>query len=320
MDPNKWMINYPKSTSGVTSPNTTSLDPRLGRLGSLDIFPVETLQDIYRSLDLQSLENLRFVSSKSKAVVECLHEYQLIRRYVPEVLHALISTNCASSYFWFDLFFALCHDRCVICEDEYGPYIFLPTAERCCNRCLYMAQPLEIIPLTTVVEYISEEEIRESMVVATTLPGYYMGDYTFSQSIQIVRWEAAFGLCLEINSNAANLMFEEHERSRPQYELRYDHVPSLIGVDHPRESTSGMAAMQFPYLNVQTGRIESGTWCRGCEHDFLNVLSDPWRLGWPNPYRLRHIREKAFSKAEFLLHFEGCVRAKRLLGSREGGS
>jgi hypothetical protein len=167
-----------------------------------------------------------------------------------------------------------------------------------------------------VVKYISEEEIRESMVVVTTLPGFYMGDDTFSESIQIVRWEAAFDLCLEIDSNAANLMFEEHERSRPQYELRYDHVPGLLGVDYPRESTSGMVAMPFPYLNVQTGRIESGTWCRGCEHDFLNALSDPWRLGWPNPYRLRNIREMAFSEAEFLLHFEGCLSAKRLLESK----
>jgi hypothetical protein len=124
-------------------------------------------------------------------------------------------------------------------------------------------------------EYISKEETQESIVVITTLPGCYIGDNTFSELIEIMGWEAALGLCKEADRNAQILMLEEYERRRPQEQLSFDHVPKLIGVDHPRDPTPGIAAMPFPYLNLKTGRAESGIWCRGCEHDFLNVLSHP---------------------------------------------
>jgi hypothetical protein len=309
-DPRKWMINCPKSTFGVTSPDISSIG--LSSLGSLETFPVETLQDIYRSLDLQSLAKLRLVSSKSKAVVESLIEYQKIKGYIPDILHTMVTTKCASYFSAVGLCSALCADWCVICEVQYGLYIFLPTAQRCCNHCLYMSAHFEIILLATAMKYISEEEIRQNMCVFTTLPGFYMGDDTFSESTQIVRWEVAMELCLEINGNTekTRLMYEEHSRFS-QAELSFDHIPRLMGVDHPRDPTPGMVAMSFAHFNLKTGMIESGTWCRGCEHDFLNFVLP--RGGWPNPYRFRNKRERAFSEAEFLLHFEGCLSVKRLL-------
>jgi hypothetical protein len=178
-----------------------------------------------------------------------------------------------------------------------------------------MSANFEIISLATAMKYISEEGIRQNMCIFTTVPGFYIGDDTFSESTQIVRWEAAMEPCLEINCNTekTRLMYAEHSRFS-QVGLSFDHIPRLIGVDHPRGPTPGMAAMQFAYLNLKTGRIESGTWCRGCEHDFLNLVLP--QGGLPNPYRFRNKPERAFSEAEFLLHFEGCLSAKRLLESK----
>jgi hypothetical protein len=147
---------------------------------------------------------------------------------------------------------------------------------------------------------------------------FYIGDDTFSESTRIVRWEAAMELCLEINCNTekTRLMYEEHSRFS-QVGLSFDRIHRLIGVDHPRDPAPGMAAMPFAYLNLKTGRIESGIWCRGCEHDFLNLVLP--QGGWPNPYRFRNKRERAFSEAEFA-SFRGLSKCGKAFRVEERGS
>jgi hypothetical protein len=82
----------------------------------------------------------------------------------------------------------------------------------------------------------------------------------------------------------------------------------------------GMAAIEFPYLNITTGQLERGTYCEGCQLDYRDVdneglenvgglqpVDDAFHARW---LALRRGCERAFSEAGFDSHFEECIRGK----------
>jgi hypothetical protein len=75
-----------------------------------------------------------------------------------------------------------------------------------------------------------------------------------------------------------------------------------------------MGSTAIPALDGRTGEVTEAFWCKGCEHQYLRQeVRITQRNDWEYYREWESKRMKAFSKVEFLAHFEECKSAKRLL-------
>ena len=102
-------------------------------LGALEQ-PVEILQNIISQLSLRDLRNLKAVNSRARSMVVSSFQYRNVITYGSEAISALYKTELGSMFPLACIYDVLMQDRCVAC-DRFGGYVFLPTLQRCCERC-----------------------------------------------------------------------------------------------------------------------------------------------------------------------------------------
>ncbi|OOF92495.1 hypothetical protein ASPCADRAFT_55460 [Aspergillus carbonarius ITEM 5010] len=256
------------------------------RLGNLQILPFEIIYEICFLLDIQSLLNLRHVNRRAHQIVRRTRGYEAVITHALEALFVILRTKVASWYTLSDLFKVLCIRDCQFCG-SFGGFIFLLSFTRCCFSCIREDSLPSVIPLSVVKKRLkSSLGCLESLVpMLRSLPGTYSMD-------EIVRKKRTQIMPAEFISRLSLREANEGARVRQSTEtalLRY------------------MVTTALPYLDVESGGIQNGICCSGCQIALERALGSS-RVQ-PNACALR---DKVYSYKGFMEHFRQCREAQNL--------
>ncbi len=120
---------------------TTESIASVSSIGNLEILPIEIIHSIFNILDLQTLTHCRAISWRARCLVDSIPPYKTIVQHAPNALRALLSTNMAVCFTAQDIFKALCMQDCFICG-QFGPFLDLFSAQRCCVTCIAYSDAL----------------------------------------------------------------------------------------------------------------------------------------------------------------------------------
>ncbi|KAF5674110.1 hypothetical protein FCIRC_7879 [Fusarium circinatum] len=106
--------------------------PNLGILARL---PQGILEGIVSQLDIDSFRRFRQVSRRARYLSTAITTYRRVLRHAPDALNELRRTDLSGYVSYSDIYSALTTTKCAFCG-LFGDFLFLPTAKRCCFKCL----------------------------------------------------------------------------------------------------------------------------------------------------------------------------------------
>ena len=280
------------------------------RSSLLERLSPEIIYMVFNNLDFQSLEVLRRLSSRTREVVDSFPAHQDMTARAPDVLRALSHIGIISHFTAARLSGALYADRCVVCND-FGPYLFLLTLSRCCLNCLDNDLRLRVttIPGAMTCYGLTRKALRSLLTVQ--LQGLSQRDERKSEHFVSADDARALGIATHGSAEAMDHFSRaEVEKKMIEYESgRRETKPRSLALrsHDPRDRRQYYVSTAFPHFDPGSKRVELGIWCKGCKNR---------RLGYGNvdkPERrkkLQKAKDKAFSEAEFLKHYEECEFAK----------
>jgi hypothetical protein len=267
-------------------------------LGELDRLPLELINEICLHLDIRSILYLRQTNVRARHVVNALHEYQIITTHALNPFCALLRTGLAPRVTLSDFYRLLCTQICSFCNEQYGDLAYLPLWVRCCSPCLRRRDPrLCIATLVTVnrVLHLTKQSLAQ-LPALTPLPGTYtMDERPVSSRMTIVPMQSALAAFRKENAGI-----------EPEQDM-------IDGLD-TRPALIFMACCALPSYNLQTKRIENGISCAGCQLGSVNGMSSEAGVGDCVA------RDKVYSRADFLRHFEWCEQAQALWLESQNGT
>ncbi|KAH9895546.1 F-box domain-containing protein [Xylariomycetidae sp. FL2044] len=309
---------------------------RVSSLGALDHLPPELLSILLGMLDSRSIACFARVSTRGNALVQSHRAYRDLVSVAPRVLVALGRVRLIGLHSVAELHAGLRMERCAYCA-EYGAFLFLPTCERCCWECLRRVPSLRMISPKEAKRYfgLSDRHLRQ-LPTLYVIPGTYgiSADAAPGQC-RLVSVKAARALGLAVHGSVEKLaeaMARRVKSTRLLVTGRYlqaepagpEGQDSLMLPDQgnvPNDSFFGMASIPFPSLS-NSGTIEEGLWCRGCQdvlrqYNSLRSRQDVLAaIVPPNLCSLRvlvGLERRARSKESFLDHVRHCYGAKQLV-------
>lgn len=309
---------------------------RVSSVGMLDCLPWEIMSNILGKLDSQSLAFFASVSVQSNMLARSYEPFQELAQH-SRMLGALHRMDLVRRYSVAQLNAVLRTENCVSCG-EYGPFLFLPTCERCCWDCRRSNPLLRAISPKQAKKYFDL-----SMQHLQQLPFFYGQLGTYGPSAgpparrgRLVTVQAAKALGLAVHGSAEKLAQATAKRckssARHSLQSRYLQTePSVFqGQDPPFLSIEGdgpldrffhMVSLPFPYLS-RSGKMETGSWCRGCDlilswytprllppdvlADLVPSNSEPRRV-------LLGLVSRARSKESQFKHIKRCYGARQIL-------
>ncbi|KAF3482574.1 uncharacterized protein GIQ15_05333 [Arthroderma uncinatum] len=325
---------------------TLARHPGPSSLGRLDPLSLEILHEILYLLDIKSLSRLSRVSHRGRATVESLPIYRTLMKCVPDTLKALGQTRLLRFYTANQLRAVLRTKDCVICG-KFGPFVFLPTAERCCYYCQLYHKRFRMIsiPRAQTIHNLERRELNR-LNVLNTIPGVYKTQVVKKwRRLRLVTYDAASKL-------AKAKVAEERARNKSSAPIPGTNITTFgapagatnDGLDSenlmlaccmmpwPDSDDSdlspqnnefgGMSSIQFPYLRPDNV-LEHGHLCKGCEWVYSHYESKDlpdsvlYDLELGSEYQVSHaLQEKSLRvmvKSEFLTHVAECYGAQKLL-------
>jgi hypothetical protein len=291
-------------------------------LGALDRLPLELLQDIFDLLDLQSLSRVSRVSFRGKAVVEARTAYKDLISTAGHVFQALTRTRTIGMHSAAILHAALRSDRCVSCG-QYGAFLFLLTAERCCLACMWSNSCFWTIDRSKVERTCGFNDAQQKCLA-------WINIYTINRSGLIPARCARPTTVHAVWALGSRIRSEEGEMLR-KVDLRYQKTKRMS--ENPRDFGNIFSSREdrleldhwfprfgaIPFPSLVEGRVERGLWCLGCAVRCRRQISLPAHVQigvstnmayWID---MREIEERAGSEAEFLEHFKQCEWALELM-------
>lgn len=312
-------------------------------LGSLDILPTEILHFVLNLLDFQSLSRFSRVCHRGKAIIESLPAYRNLTKHASAALIALSQTKLITFHSAALIHAALRSQNCTSCQN-FAPFLFLLTCERCCYQCLCRDLSLRAITLQMARSCfgLSSKNLRQipSML---SIPGTYSVQHTVTRQrrIRLVSLKQAKELGIFVHGSKEAIMnFVNIQNAGKLSYLQLHVFRWLKDMDsesesyHSYKSTSyanttndrfcGMASIGFPSL-LQNGAIETGLWCFGCRRNFeewylTRKVNSITELLIPDsrPYEtLQRLERQARSKSGFIEHVRDCKRAMNLYRTLE---
>jgi len=286
--------------------------PNVGILARLARLPQDILEDILLQLDIDSFRRFRQVSRKARYLATALIFYQRVLRHAPDALNALRRTDLSSFVSYSDIYTALTTTRCAFCG-QFGDFMFLPTAKRCCFECLHTS------PETALV---NEARIRTRL-----------------------QWRGLYANHADAIANALESpdtrTFKTHnwddvqKMSKTRGILAKDLLAAYIKVDSTMEESGQSlldpgwlhyrlaASIIFPCLDIRTGRLKTGVSCTGCHRNIWKQRDS--RLAFlarasmsSNP--CFHARDRSYSEDEAALHFSQCPESQRVWRTSRRGA
>ena len=293
-------------------------------IGDLEVFPHEILEFILKNLNFRTLGEVRLVNKKGKCVVDNLREYKHMMDYAPGVIHALTLTRTAPFFSADHLSMLLFDERCRTCDD-FGPYMFLPLAWRCCYFCLYTDPRYRIISLSAATcEFgLQKWHIYGRYPILETIYGEYNeyhgringdGDEYYGIRSRGNPFSGGPGVEIVSAQQMRVLVYGISEMEKRPWVSLHGQIANgpgpTSGITRGELPLRGMAAIPFPYLNPKTRVLEHGTLCEGCAT--LRVLVPlTTQAQWYHSAKMKR-RERSFSEAGFLAHIEECPRMESI--------
>ncbi|OBT65401.1 hypothetical protein VE03_06036 [Pseudogymnoascus sp. 23342-1-I1] len=292
------VISFPDSehqdirTSISTSfprPSSTSLEP-IGQL------PQELLNNIFLSLDIQSLINCRQVNLRLREAIDFLPEYQAVSTHGLDALCALLRTRLAHNVSLVDFYEALCTKKCSFCY-RFAGYMSLPTWRRCCFICLKLRDTeFQMLTLDGLQKQFGLSEAEVSKFTSfVTLPGVY----TTTHAVERERLTIA---------PVEQAMRAYQENQKALQETARSWFPK-----YPKFAF--MATCVLPYYDKQNRTADYGICCAGEQRAIDN--SNQRGMALKFAYMARDI---VYPRDEFLEHFKECREGQQLWESSKEGT
>lgn len=308
-------------------------------IGPLDTFPLEILHLILNSLDFQSLSRFSRTCHQGKTVVESLPTYRVVIQHASKALIALSRTNLITFHSAASIHTALLSDKCVSCQ-EYGPFLFLPTCERCCYQCLTKDRFLRVITLQSAAYCFGlSPKVLSRLPSMLSIPRAHLEGrrLTCWKRERLVSVKQAWQLGIFVHGSEEGMekaVASKKARKavdRQTLLVRWlatstpgsgsQHQPTwLSDLTILGDSFHGMTSVKFPSLRPNAA-VENGLWCFGCRTSLGNYYrtgnldsSTQLLVSDSDPLTVLSARERrARSKSEFLEHIKECPGASDLL-------
>ncbi|KAI8409172.1 hypothetical protein FOFC_09004 [Fusarium oxysporum] len=245
------------------------------KLAALDVLPNELLDIILGYLDTFPLSPCQ---PASPDLGKRASRIQVCR----QTWHGRLSQHVA----------ALTTETCSLCKN-FGDFLFLPTATRCCFACIENAPELRVISL---VAFKKLTKVKMKWLtyhigrVVRTVPGLYsMGEKPARRpglllaEVEVARMLSA--LCL-LTPEANEALEMQNEKKNYRF----------------------MVSTAYPWYDPNTGQVHSGVSCKGCQIR-LETLAVASRD-----------HDGVFSSSGYQSHFETCTEAKALFKKSAGGT
>jgi hypothetical protein len=299
--------------------------------GNLRKLPVEILHLSLEFLDFQSLFSLLRVNTWCRLLVESLSAYRESVSHAAASLKALNITELLSVHSSIQVYSALRSESCTLCTD-YGPFLFLPTAKRCCLNCLRDNSTLRLLtPRQASLHFgLESGDLSKLLKIRGPKGSYHTSACSFrprKDTILVTVEDAkSLGLAIHGSKNAI-----QHFIRKKQFDMRAafpkqpghpSYVPDgvFIAPKDPEDLYCAMATAQFPSLQ-EFGKPEYGLWCLGCSR----AGDIEWRPntmdvnGVPKEFDSVMVQKKlkeelrAWSESKFLDHVRHCAAALSIL-------
>ncbi|KAJ6179294.1 hypothetical protein N7519_009755 [Penicillium mononematosum] len=262
-------------------------------IGYLDRLPLELLFDILYRLDMHSVFKFRQISLRSRQIVDSLNQYQSVVSHGLNLFCTLLRTGLAIDISLLDFYDALCIKNCTLCG-EFAGFISLLVWKRCCFKCLQESPETQVRTLASVRKQFhmtKDNQLRSFK----SLPGIYsMNESTQNTRITIVSLYQA----------TATLAYKRQPHTTSQAQASSDR----------NKKFNFMASCALPYYDKQTGTVERGISCAGCqlaiEKDIIGTRDRDWGY---------EARDKVYARDGFLDHFRWCEQAQLLWRSSGEG-
>ncbi|RAH57214.1 hypothetical protein BO85DRAFT_520670 [Aspergillus piperis CBS 112811] len=274
--------------------------------GPLDYLPVEIFHKCLLGLDLKTLFGLRHVNARTRDIVSTFKPYQKVMVYAQDL------------YTLDDIFDVLHTRECTICGAEFGGFVLLlpPNLTRCCFPCVRTKSEVGIHVIDPITRRFSFERDYELITLAEAHNLYGVSPAVLRrENVPILKsLPGVYGLKEKERKMRHSLVHDKAVR-----ELSTNHKRGLPWSDTSQRSGEMflrwcMATIALPWVDPETGEIDRGVSCRGCQWRFEQVSSDERSFG-----SLSAPRDKVYSKYWFLVHFWGCTHANKLWKeSKEG--
>ncbi|KAK8113445.1 hypothetical protein PG984_013971 [Apiospora sp. TS-2023a] len=283
-------------------PTTLTLGDRSSSLGLLDRFPSELIIRIMGQLDLQGLARLSQVSIQANDYVLSFRDYRSLVLHAPVVVQALTKMGLVGLHSAGDLYSTLRAGACAVCG-ELGPFLYLPTCQRCCWSCWGYYPSFRIMPINharRLYDLSNDDMVKLPVLHVPDLgtPGDVLlplNPPPPSKPNQAVSAKAAHELAIAVYGSerkVAEAVMEDVPSLKRRFEARYWlEAPNVAPHSNwltyqraaipwePRESwryNYDMPPIPFPVLKAgdgdDDGRREQVSWCRGCERAWDDTI------------------------------------------------
>ncbi|GKZ31437.1 hypothetical protein AbraIFM66950_012047 [Aspergillus brasiliensis] len=302
---------------GITNPPNRPFNPAIP--GLLDRLPLEILLSIIPDLDIQSIFSLRRVNARTRDIISSLKTYQQVTTHALSLMCALLRTNLAQWYTLQDIVDVLHTRECTICGGEFGGFVSLPPPKltRCCYSCIQQKAQIGRRVVDPFTRRFSIEQDHELITLSEAHNLYGI-------SPAVLRRES-----VPIMKTLRGVYTMNETERKKQHSLVYDKRVRELSINHKRGIPWSdtyrrgremflrwcMATTAVPYVDPETGEVERGVSCKGCQSHFEEISSRPRNFG-----DLSASRDKVYSRAGFLMHFRECRWARRLWEASEGGT
>lgn len=262
-------------------------------LGILDSLPVELLCIILHNLDLLSYFRFRHINRRARVLATKICKYQSVVQYGLEGLRGVLRAGLSKTWTIRHLYASLVCEKCELCG-EFGGFLFLPTAIRCCFACVRSAPELQVMPTSTFsqVAQVSTKRLRRALgsELLHTVPGLYsMEEKRVKRPKSLVAVQGAIA-----KLQLLGILKEDASRALLAHKVQVNH--------------RFMASTTLPWYDPNIDKVESGVSCKGCQVRVENSLVDS------------HQRDCVFSRSGYLIHFASCPEAQELWEKSKGGT
>lgn len=141
--------------------------------GTFDLLPVEIVHAIFENMDLFSLHLVGCTSIQMRLLVESMPAYRDLSTFAPATLAVLKRTGLIGMHNITKVHHAFLHNKCSTCNRS-TLWLYLPTCERSCTRCLCNEKCLRMVPATSGPLWfgLTQKEARH-IPRLSCLPGAY---------------------------------------------------------------------------------------------------------------------------------------------------
>ena len=271
-------------------------------LGTLDVLPLELIQDVLSQLDLYSLTTFRRINRRAVEVVESIPQYKAITTHALDALRGSLSIGTGHLISCETLYEKLCTAECEECGDFAG-YLYIYTCKRVCYLCFTDNENYgPLLRRHAMQEFGFGTQVLKTLPSMMSAPGRYSpNDLKRPKSLILIDFESTFRAGIAHHGSAYALW---------RYRV------SFTGRARPKleDPVRFMAVVRLPWLNKSVQKVESGFYCVGCRDSNVRGQRQEWTRNHLTVTSNSHIRgqpphwRRKYTVASFNEHLNRCGR------------